>query len=137
MAQGKQWTDKQREIIMQSLQSYLELGFSRQKACDSIGLPATTLSYWLKNDEALRMKINGWENAGNMLALANIRDAMMRESEMTEDTKKETSKWWAERKMKKDFSTRTEQTGADGKDLYIINDELREKINKALDQLDD
>lgn len=109
MAQGKAFSKEQREMIMQSLRDYLELGFSRNKACGLIGLQPTTLSAWLKDDEALCMKVQGWENAMNKLAMANLRDAMMKESE-TDDARKDTSKWWAERKMKEDgFSTKVEQ----------------------------
>jgi len=32
----------------------------------------------------------------------------------------DSAKWWLERKNKKEFSTRTETTGADGKDLQPI-----------------
>ena len=117
MAQGKAFTPEQREMIIQSLKDYLEVGFSRNKACSFVGLPPQTLSNWVKEDEALGIKLQGWENAMNKLAMANLRDAMLKEAEM-DDNRKETSKWWAERKMKDDgFSTRSEHTGADGKDL--------------------
>lgn len=107
MSQGKAWTKEQKDTIIQSLQDYLELGFSRNKACELIGLAPSTLSNWVKEDESLGIKLQGWENAINKVALANIRDAIMKESEM-EDTRKETTKWWAERRMRADFSTKTE-----------------------------
>ena len=116
MSKGKPYTDEQKTMIIQSLRGYLEIGFSRNKACEMVGLPPQTLSNWVVTDEALGMKLKGWENAINKLALANIQSAILKEGEM-EETKKDTSKWWLERKMKTDFSTRTEQTGADGKDL--------------------
>ena len=116
MAQGKAYTPEQKERIIQSLREYLELGFSRNKACSLIGLAPGTLSNWVKDDEALGMKLEGWENKLNALAISNIAQALMAEGE-NEDTRKETTKWWLERKMKADFSTRLEQTGADGKDL--------------------
>ena len=113
MAQGKEFTTEQRQEIMQSLKPYLELGFSRNKACDLIGLPPTTLSNWAREDEALGMKLEGWENAMNKTALANIQTAMIKE---TEDGKADTAKWWAERKMKHDFSLKLEQDiTSDGK----------------------
>ena len=109
MAQGKAFTPKQREEIIQSLREYLEMGFSRNKACAFIGLPPGTLSNWVGDDEALGMKLTGYENAMNKLAMANLRDAMMKEGEM-DDYRKDTSKWWAERKMKDEgFSTKVEQ----------------------------
>ena len=128
MSQGKAYTPEQKEMIIQSLKDYLELGFSRNKACDLIGLPPQTLSNWATTDEALRMKLQGWENAMNKLAMANLRDAMMKESEM-EDNRKDTSKWWAERKMKDDgFSLRQEVTGENGQPVsFILNPDLASK----------
>jgi hypothetical protein len=108
MSQGKEFTEEERLIILESLKDYLELGFSRSRACKMIGFNETTLSKWLSNSEALSMKISGWENAMNKIALANIRDAMKKEGELEDDTRKENSWKWAERKMKDEFSTKTE-----------------------------
>lgn len=120
MAQGKAYTDKQREMILESLKDYLELGFSRSRACKMVGFDETTLSKWLSNDEALSMKVQGWENAMNKLALANLRDALLKESQ-SDDSKKETSKWWSERKMKEDFSTKIEQDlTSQGEQLGVV-----------------
>lgn len=107
MAQGKAFTPEQKNTIIESLQAYLELGFSRNKACELVGLDPTTLSKWVQKDEALSIKLQSWENAINTVAMANIRDAINKESEM-DDARKETTKWWLERKMKQDFSTKTE-----------------------------
>jgi len=107
MAQGKAYTDEQRQIILESLKEYLELGFSRSKACKLIGFDETTLSKWLSKDEALSMKVEGWENAVNKVAMQNIYDAIKKEGE-DQDPRKETTKWWLERRMKQEFSTKTE-----------------------------
>ena len=53
--------------------------------------------------------------------MQNLADALAKEAE-TEDARKETSKWWLERRMKAEFSTRTEQTGADGQPLKVVFD---------------
>ena len=98
MSQGKAFTPEQREVIIQSLQDWLELGFSRNKACAFIGLKANTLSNWVKEDEALGMKLVGWENANNKIAMSNIRDAMMKEGEMEDDLRKENSWRWVSAK---------------------------------------
>lgn len=120
MSQGKPYTPEQREMILESLKDYLELGFSRSRACKMVGFDETTLSKWLSNDEALSMKVQGWENAMNKLALANIRDALLKESE-SDDSKKETSKWWSERKMKEDFSTKSEtDITSQGEQLGVV-----------------
>lgn len=117
MAQGKAYTEKEREEILESLRPYLEMGYSRSKACKFIGLDESTLSKWAKASESLSMKLQGWENLINSMVMSNIADAIRREGELEDDLRKENSKWWAERKMKDDFSTRQENTGADGKDL--------------------
>jgi len=116
MAQGKEWNTEERETIIQSLRPFLEAGFSRNRACESIGLTPSTLSNWVKANDALGMKLQGMENTLNILALANIASALQTEAE-NEDPRKEMSRWYAERRMKQEFSTRTESTGADGKDL--------------------
>jgi hypothetical protein len=128
MSQGRAYTAEEREVILESLRAYLELGFSRSKSCKMVGFDETTLSKWLSADEVLSMKVQGWENAMNKLAMANLRDAMLKEAEM-DDNKKDTSKWWAERKMKDDgFSIRTEQTGKDGAPInFFINPDLASK----------
>lgn len=109
MSQGKAFTPEQREMIIQSLRTYLEMGFSRNKACSLIGLPPQTLSNWVQNNEALGIKLQGFENTLSALAISNIASALRIEAE-SEDVKKETSKWWLERKLKEDgFSTKVEQ----------------------------
>lgn len=130
MAQGKPFTPEERAEIIQSLQPYLEAGLSRNKACEYIGLTPQTLSNWVQEEESLLIKLTGWENASNILAIRNVMDAIAKEAEL-DDTKKETSKWWLERRMKKEFSTRVEQTGEDGSPIvwqeqktYIGNETL-------------
>lgn len=121
MAQGKEWTAEQKDCIIQSLKPYLEMGLSRNRACSLTGLAPATLSNWVSEDEALGIKLLGWENTMNVLATANIKMALEKESE-TEDTRKETSKWWAERRMKEDFSIKTEQDlTSKGESIKTIN----------------
>jgi transposase-like protein len=124
MAQGKAFTKEQRAEIIQSLQASLELGYSRNKACEFIGLSPQTLSNWVKEDEALGMKLQSWESAIDTMVLANIRDAIRREGELQDDLKKENSWQWAKRKMKEQgFSERTEVTGNDGEPIvFVLND---------------
>ena len=105
--QGRAYTPEERDSIIESLRPYLELGFSRSKACKFIGFDETTLSKWVNSDEVLSMKIEGLENTINTVAMANIRDAINKEAEM-DDNRKETTKWWLERRMKQDFSTKVE-----------------------------
>lgn len=113
MAQGKPFTEAEKLSVIESLRPFLEAGLSRNKACDAIGFDPTTLSKWVQDSEVLSMKLRGWENTLNILAMANVADALNKEAE-SDDTRKETSKWWLERRMKAEFSTRIEQTGEDG-----------------------
>ena len=118
MAQGKAYAQ---DKILESLRPYLELGFSRSKACKLIGLDETTLSKGAKSSEEVSMKLTGWENTMNALAMANIQMAIKKESESEEDVRKENSWKWLQTKEetmrpKQDITT-------DGKELPtpIIN----------------
>lgn len=133
MAQGKAFTKEQKDVIIESLKPHLELGFSRNKACELIGLDPTTLSKWIKADEALSMKIQGWENTVNTIVMANIVDAIKREGELQDDIRKENSWKWAERRMKQDFSTRQEVTGSDGENLF--NPERKQAVDNLIDDI--
>lgn len=80
MSQGKPFTPQQREDIIQSIKPYLEMGFSRNKACSFIGLPPQTLSNWVQDDEALGIKLVSWENVNTALALATIHKTIENEN---------------------------------------------------------
>lgn len=97
MAQGKAFTTEEVQSIMESLRPYLEMGFSRNKACAFIGLEPTTLSKWVQQSESLSMKLVGWENTNNALALANVHKALKIESE-SEDARVDNSWKYLERK---------------------------------------
>lgn len=117
--QGKAFTKEQKDVIIQSLREYLEIGFSRAKACKLVGLAESTLSNWIKADEALGMKVQGWENSINKLVYMNIVDAIRKEGEMEDDLRKENTWKWADRKMKDDgMSTKVEtDITTNGKEL--------------------
>lgn len=108
MSQGKAYTNEERISIIESLRPFLEIGLSRNKSCEAIGFDPTTLSKWVQDSEALSMKLQGWENTLNLLAMSNINSALLKESEM-DDNRKETSKWYLERRMKEHFSQKVEQ----------------------------
>lgn len=78
--QGKAFTSEERQTIIESLKPYLEMGFSRNKACKFVGLDPTTLSKWVQKDESLSIKLVSWENVNSALALANIHQALKNES---------------------------------------------------------
>lgn len=122
MSQGKAFLPEQKESIIRSLKDYLELGFSRNKACELTGLAPQTLSNWVQIDESLGIKLQGWENAINKVVMANLLDAINKESEM-DDNRKETTKWWAERKMRADFATKIENDNNTKTELRITFDD--------------
>lgn len=97
MAQGKAFTPEERASIIESLKPFLEMGYSRNKACSFIGLDPTTLSKWVQADEALSMKLVAWENANIALALANVHKALKVEAE-TKDARVDNSWKYLERK---------------------------------------
>ena len=129
MAQGKAFTTEQKDVIIQTLGDSLQLGFSRAKSCKMVGLAESTLSTWAREDEALSMKLQSWENAINRVVMKNIKSAIDME-EKDNDKKAEMTKWWAERKMKADFSLRTETISEVITDE--ISDERKGEIRDAL-----
>lgn len=115
---GKPYTDEQKEQAILSLKDYLTAGFSRAKACELVGLADSTLSNWVQKDETLGMRLKGWENTLNALAMSNMADALRIEGEQDDNARKENTRWWLERRMKKDFSTQTNtDITSDGKAL--------------------
>lgn len=127
MAQGKEFTSDERESIIQSLRPFLEQGYSRNKACAFIGLPPQTLSNWVKHDEALGMKLTGWENALSSLALANIKRALDVEAEQ-DDARVDNSWRYLERKEesfkpKQDITTNDEKI--EGVTVEIVTHETQ------------
>ena len=127
MAQGKKFTNEEKEEIIQSLRPYLEKGLSRNKACNIIGLPTSTLSNWIKENESLGIRIQSYENTMALMALTNIYSALKKEKS-TRETDKKTSKWYLERKLRDDFSTKQNvDVVSDGKEIkgfsYLAPDE--------------
>lgn len=115
MAQGKEFTKEEKEQAIQSLQDYLELGFSRNRACKVTGLAPQTLSNWVKEDETLGMRLSSWENVVNVMALKNIKESIKINEDIDDS-------WnWAKRKMKKEFSERQEVTDGEGNPVPLLN----------------
>lgn len=118
MAQGKAWTPEQREEIIQSLRPYLEMGYSRNKACSFIGLPAQTLSNWVQEDDALGIKLTSWENVNSALALATIHQVIQNEKLQADEhgsTKAENA-WKLVSKLEEGYKDKLDVT-SDGKEL--------------------
>lgn len=131
MAQGKAFTPEERASIIESLRPYLEMGFSRNKSCRFIGLDPTTLSKWVQDDEALSMKLVGWENVNSALALANIHQALKNESVLaTEkgDVRMENS-WKLVSKLEEGYKDKLDVTSNDEKLTPVLVKFLDEPNN--------
>lgn len=109
--QGKPYTPEQKAEIIESLKPFLEMGYSRRKACAFIGFDDTTLSKWVQDNPGLSMKLTGWENTLSSLALANVHKAIKIESE-TEDAKIDNSWKYLERK-EESFKPKSDVTSDD------------------------
>jgi hypothetical protein len=108
--QGKAYTKEQREEIIGSLQPYLTLGYDLKNACILAQVTYETVWEWVNKDNALLIRIKAWQNMINAKARQNVA------KEINEGDVQE-SKWWLERRDKKDFSTRTDIT-SDGERLF-------------------
>lgn len=118
MSQGKAYTEEQKQMIIESLQPFLELGYSRNKACNFIGFDPTTLSVWVRGDEALSMKLTAWENKTTAIAMANIQKAIKAEKDSKDKVKMNSWKWVERKeetmKPKSDITT-------DGKPIPLLH----------------
>jgi len=106
MSQGKKYTKEDREVIIESLKSYLQLGYSRSKACKFIGFDESTLSKWSVASESLSMRLTGWENETSVLARKNLR------SDIEKRGNTDTSLKWLQAKDRQEF----------GKNLDVTSD---------------
>lgn len=117
MSQGKAFTKEQRESIIESLRPYLELGFSRSKSCKMVGLDESTLSKWAQADEALSIKLSGWENVNSALALANVHQAIQNENALLEKGEVRVDNSWKLLNVKEDGYKPKQDITTDGKEL--------------------
>lgn len=109
--QGKAYTEKEKLGIIESLKPFLEMGYSRKKACSFIGFDDTTLGKWLKADAGLSSKVVAWENTNNALALANVYKALLKEAE-ADDGKVDNSWRYLERR-EESFKPKSDITSDD------------------------
>lgn len=113
--QGKAYTEQEKAGIIESLKPYLEMGFSRKKACAFVGFDDTTLSKWVQADKGLSTKLTSWENVNTALALANIHQALQNEKIRAEeqgDTRMENS-WKLVSKLEDGYKDKLDVTSND------------------------
>jgi hypothetical protein len=109
------------------LEEYFAKGLTDQQACIMVDIDPKTLYNYCDKHPEFSSKKEYLKKQVNITAKLNIVDAIQ------EGSIKE-SMWWAERKMKDEFATRTETTGANGgaiKEEIIINqDEIRKRADE-------
>lgn len=121
--QGVRYTEEEREKILQILKPFLQLGYDLYNSCLLAEQPYTTIINWVNKDVLLCNKIKSWQNMVNAKARQNVVKAI-NENDVQE------SKWWLERREKKQFSPRQEMTGADGQPIEVISQEKAKNISK-------
>lgn len=88
---GQKRTKEEVNELFQSLEYYLELGFSLRKACNYTGLPYSTMQDALSDYESLRAKTTALQNKVNVKARENLIESI-------KNGNIKDSKWWLEKK---------------------------------------
>ena len=99
-------TEKTEDTIQKLEQAFMD-GATVLTACEIAGIGSSTFYDWLKDDEEFSERMEIARNYIDSIARINIARAVKKE-EKTGET--EESKWWAERRMKSEFSKRTDIT---------------------------
>lgn len=120
MSQGKAW---EKEKVIEALEPYFRLGYSVNKSCEIVGIAQSTVQTWIDKDNELRLKIASWQAEPDHEARRVIVESI-------KDGKVDDAKWWAERREKQDFSTRTE-TDITTKGEKITDDIPKEVLDEA------
>lgn len=105
------------EVIDKLVQAF-EDGGNIVQACKTAQISTDTYYNKLKADSDFSAKMKNAQDYPDVIAKMNLVRAMKRNDI-------DVSKWWAERRMKGEFSTRSELTGKDGEKLeqmVIIKD---------------
>ena len=96
------------EKILEALRG----GNTRRASCAAGGIDQTTFANWLKEYSDFSYAVEKAEGEAELRNLAVIQDATK--------TTWQAAAWWLERKHKAEWSSRVEQTGADGSPVKVI-----------------
>jgi len=91
-----------RKATIEAVCEYLKLGYNLSKSCDIAFVARPTFIDWCKRDPALRQKVQYYRHYTSLKARETVHKIIESGIGVEE------SKWWLERKDKKDFSPRTE-----------------------------
>jgi hypothetical protein len=97
---------------VEKLTDALRGGNTRRASCAAASISQETLARWLAENVDFRDAIEKAEGEAELRNLAVIQDATR--------TTWQAAAWWLERKHKADWSSRVEQTGADGSPVKVI-----------------
>lgn len=104
--------------VVQKLERAFEDGSTITEACHTAGIERQTYYNWLDDDDEFFDRMDRAQEYPDAIAKMNIVRSIKREAK--EEIEPENSKWWVERKLKREFSKRQELTGEEGKDLSSL-----------------
>ena len=102
------YTQKNVDRILDALRG----GNTRRASCAAGNISADTFANWLKDYSVFSDAVEKAEGEAELRNLAVIQDATK--------TTWQAAAWWLERKHKAEWSSRVEQTGADGSPVKVI-----------------
>ena len=103
---------KYNKEVVQRITQALRAGNTRRASCAYAGISEDTLAVWLKDIPEFSDAIKKAEGDAEVRNVAIIQKAA--------DTTWQAAAWWLERKHKAEWSSRVEQTGADGQAVKVI-----------------
>ena len=106
-------------------------GANDKEACFVAEISKSTFYDYCQANPEFVERIDALRDMTKMLAKRNIARAVKKENE-DDKAGVQTSQWYAERKVKDEFSIRQEVTGKDGKDLIPVDPELKAKSDNAI-----
>lgn len=129
MSQGKKFTLQQRDTILEGLRPYLQLGYSVNKACELTEQDPSTVYKWIQGDEALSRKVEAWQGMVNAVARQNLVKSIQGDKEKGIEPNLENSKWWLERRDKKEFGQSTADVAVQ---VNIMDKEIKDRVDNAI-----
>ena len=103
---------KYNDEVVTRITHALRAGNTRRASCAYAGISQDTFASWLKSNPHFSDAIEKAEGDAEVRNVAIIQRAA--------DTTWQAAAWWLERKHKAEWSSRVEQTGADGSPVKVI-----------------
>ncbi len=125
MAQGKEWN---KDEVIEILRPYFQLGCNVTKACAYAGISRTTVQTWIEDDETLRLKVQGWQSEMSTQARKNWKKRL-------DEGDFQAANEWLTKKEKDEFSTRTENTGAEGGPIQVEDSAAIKALTEQLNEI--